>query len=95
MQLTESLTMAISKPCLYEKCIVKCFVSEISKGGCLLYKKKRLIGIFNWIEEYTLFSERIWFLTSSCRLVPFQKVVKIFFQHSKDVFLRPFLPAEK
>lgn len=49
MQLTESLTITISKPHLCEKCMsIKCFVSEISKGDWLLYKKERgLIGIFN------------------------------------------------
>lgn len=74
---------------------VKCFISEISKGGWFLYKKeRRLIGIFNWIKEYTLFSGRIWFLTSSFRAVPFQKVVKIFFPAFKGC-LSMSLPAKK
>lgn len=38
---------------------IKCFLSEISKGDWLLYKERELIGTFNWIEEYTLFSGRI------------------------------------
>lgn len=40
MQLTQSLTMTISKLCLCEKYIVKyIFVGEINKGGWSLCKK--------------------------------------------------------
>lgn len=96
MQLTESLTMAISKPCLYEKCIVKCFVSEISKGGCLLYKKeRRLIGIFNWIEDYTLVSGRIWFFYLKLQTCSLSKGCKNIFSAFKECLSVSLPPSRK